>query len=493
MISEEINFEIHPVGEVEKVIKRYLLETSNISKVTSILSDFIKRLRDDLYVVIEYSYVDKLYRDSYYYYFSSKRKKYNRNTIRIAFFNCPINENDFRESSKIKKLQEKYLGFLVIRPIWQCIGRNVISPMAFKNRNFFIRTTQVKTAINGIKLIVKGFPHSSQNLEAITCAETTVWALMEYFGTRYPDYSVTLPSHIRELLKNISPERLLPSDGLFIKDISYLITKLGFGSRIYEKETYNSDNEFKELLNCYIESGMPVVLGLNSEDIGHVVLCIGRKYIPLEELSKTSFVKIKDAEICDFHTAPRDLIVIDDNSSPYQVSNTEFPTSYYIDEVWHKCEISHFIVPLHKKIYLEAAQARSCLFNFFESGIKPLPSTERNYIRLFLTTGRSLKHNLIKNRKVDKDFKDYIGITYLPKFVWVCELSTLDLIDQKLANGLVVIDATEADIQDMNPIIFAAYNNKILRPGHKDIWNYKESPLSLQPFFMYNYNLKLYR
>lgn len=52
------------------------------------------------------------------------------------------------------------------------------------------------TKVLGVKLFIEGFPHSSQDSETITCAETTIWAAMEYFGTRYSDYKPVLPSTI---------------------------------------------------------------------------------------------------------------------------------------------------------------------------------------------------------------------------------------------------------------------------------------------------------
>ena len=46
------------------------------------------------------------------------------------------------KSEKVKDLQEAYLGFLIVRPTFPfVIGRNVISPDAFKQKDFKISKT----------------------------------------------------------------------------------------------------------------------------------------------------------------------------------------------------------------------------------------------------------------------------------------------------------------------------------------------------------------
>ncbi len=488
-----IENKIFHISDAEEAIQNCLKNNFSITEKNEYLKPFLDNLREDLYVVVEYPYVDKLYRDSYYFYYSSKRGKYHRDTIRVAFFSEEVTEDDFRDRQKINKLQSKYLGFLIVRPIRKCIGRNVISPNALKKRDFFIRTTTVKSAINGIKLSVKGFPHSSQDGEAVSCAESTLWALMEYFGTRYSEYPTVLPSQIRELLKQNSKERLLPSSGLEVDDISSVIGKLGFGTRIYKAHEASSPDEFKSLLNCYIESGMPVILSVSNQSVAHSVLCIGRKYIPKEELKKIAPKKINGANVLDFDLAARDLILIDDNVPPYQSNSIESPLSYIEQDRWKNCIIDYFIVPLHRKIYLQASFAKVCLNAILDSDILSLPKDEDNYIRFFLTSGRSFKHNMIENSRLDRHIKDYIASIALPKFIWVCEISTLELIDKKLANGLVVLDATESEYMTYKPLIFAMYNNELLDNSIEDFWNSKKITLSLPSFFMYNDNLKLYQ
>ena len=47
-------------------------------------------MRDDLLVVKESNYVDRAYRDSYYDYYSTKLRSYNRNCVRLSFFDSGV-------------------------------------------------------------------------------------------------------------------------------------------------------------------------------------------------------------------------------------------------------------------------------------------------------------------------------------------------------------------------------------------------------------------
>ena len=163
-----------------------------IDIVSNALSPFVTQLRDDVSVYFETEYVDKVYRDSYYRYYSSKAVKYPRDCIRLSFF-----DNSSRRFSKgiitgceDDSVRSAYCGFLVLRPtIPNIVGRSAIAPRALKNSNFKSCLVDLQTTVDGLKVNVAAFPSSSQDTESITCAETSLWALMEYYGNKYPEYN----------------------------------------------------------------------------------------------------------------------------------------------------------------------------------------------------------------------------------------------------------------------------------------------------------------
>jgi hypothetical protein len=77
----------------------------------------------------------------------------------------------------------------------------------------------------------------------------------------------------------------------------------------------------------------------------------------------------------------------------------------------------------------------------------------------------------------------------MPKFIWIGEISTKELIKNKLANGLVIIDATQANNQSVKVVISAAYEGVYIFYDAVSKW-IKKSLLPLGTFSIFTNNLK---
>ncbi len=460
----------------------YKIKNANLNNSLERFGQFLGTLRDDLFVFIEYPYVDKTYRDTYYNYFASKKDDYPRNTIRLSFFKIKIVESDFRSQEKIQWLQDNYLGFLIIRPTFPfIIGRNVIDPNAFKNTDFVICKVRYNATVNGIKLYVLGFPHSSQDQETITCAETTVWSILEYFGHKYAEYRPSLPSQVNDVLGKFSFERLIPSKGLTAGQISYALKEFGFGVKIYSKIAYN--NDFERLLRIYVESGIPIVGVVENSVIGHALNIIGRSNVTQSSISKLKPIKTfaSNVNVFDFADIEVDYIFIDDNYPAYRTANINSPSSYYSNPLWNGCTITNFIVPLYPKIYMEAGEARKTGLALLEE--LNLITNKDILIKNFLTSSRSFKNELALNSTLNDDIKDLLLSISMPKFVWVMEITDMNMIMSGLANGMVILDATEPK---RFGIIAAIVENFYIA---NDLTTFTQISVPLQPFSIYKNNL----
>jgi hypothetical protein len=471
-------------------------------QIKKALGKLIKEFRKGLWFLIETPYVDRIYRDSYYLYYSSKYGRYSRDCIKVSIFDQKIDAEDFRNPQSEQSLKNTYLGFFIIRPTEpDFLGRNVISPKAFEKPAFEYCSVHINSTANGLKLKVLGFPHSSQDSETYSCAETTVWSLMEYFGTKYPDYRPVKPSQIHALLKNLVYERQIPSRGLTIYQISYVLKELGFGCRIYSISEYGKD--FSKILSCYVESGIPLAVGMDdfdeadSNNIGHAVLVVGKKKMDngtMAQLTPNTSLNPKQSDLLvksqieffDFDDLPKEYVLIDDNQPPYQIVPVDNPIINY-NEYWKKVKIKNFVVPLYPKIYLEAVEAKNFVKEFLIFGPSPLEMMQQVYMRFYLTSSRSFKHSLLQS-DVERQLKDFILEKPMPKFVWIAELATKELVMQDKRNGLIVIDATEPNIADNKPLIVAAYQNKVVFfEGENDVLT--KMSLNLQPFKLFLNNL----
>ena len=475
------------------LVKEFLITDDKASVFYErIIKPHFDNLKDTIWLLAENNYVDKVYRDSYYHYFSSKLSKYERDCVKISLFDGEVLISDFGSENKHNELQQKYRGFITFRPtVSQIVGRSIVSPMALKNNNFCCCTTKFHTTSNGQKFTVKGFPHSSQDGETITCAETTIWAMMEYFSNKYSDYKPVLPSKIIETLNSLSAERQIPSRGLNVQQMAFSLREFGFGTRIYSKYDYKSD--FDLLLSCYIESGLPLIVAMDNfktiKTIGHALLCIGHEKVNNAQIDAIDeFLLPRGIKLYDYAKIERNYIFIDDNRQVYQKAKLSDPASHYPVD-WHGCEITYFIVPLYTKIYLEAFEAKNFVLNFLIKGHFPLANNSEFLMRFFLTSSRSYKDQIARNSSIKNDLKNEIIESQMPKFIWLAELSTKELIKQKKANGLVILDATEADICFNKPLIIAVYQDNMIKfdKNHNEL---EKFPLPLQDFFIFEHNLQ---
>lgn len=162
------------------------------------------------------------------------------------------------------------------------------------------------------------------------------------------------------------------------------------------------------------------------------------------------------------------------------------PSAHYPPE-WHDCIVTYFIVPLYPKIYLEAYEAKNFIIRFLTTGPEPLNDNSNILIRFYLASSRSFKNEVAKNDTIQEDFKDWLLEASMPKFIWVAEISTKDLIKQKKANGLVILDATEANIYFNKPLILAAYQDKLVIFDENS--KLESVLLHLQDFSIFEHNL----
>lgn len=468
------------------------------------LQPHFNNLKDTTYILLEYPYVDKIYRDSYYSYFSTKLGNYKKDCIRLSFFEGEVQAREFREEVAIHALQSRYRGYMVLRPtVPNVVGRSIISPLALKRNDFLSVSGCFHATVNSIKFQVDGFPHSSQDTETITCAETALWAVMEYFSARYLDYRPTLPSLIVSALKNRSVERQIPSRGLPVEQLGYALKEFGFGSRIYSKDQFGAD-EFKRLISTYIESGLPLILAVDNLASGgtiiHAILAIGHAKTTNAEIDNlppaneynpylSNIIATQQLKFYDNDDIQRDFVLIDDNQPAYQLSKLDRPTIQYSDPDWHTCEINYFVVPLYPKIYLEAYEAKSYFKQLLLSGYFTIPQGSEIFIRTFLTSSRSYKDALARDQRFTPIVKDFILEAAMPKFIWVGEVSTKDLIKQGLANGILILDATEPNLHNFNALIIMMYQDVYCYPDN-DTKELMEISLSLNTFNMYTNNLK---
>jgi hypothetical protein len=452
------------------------ISDSEADTILSKLRAFLEDIRTEISLIIETDYVDKVYRDSYYCYYSTKLKLAPRECIKISLFDCENIQFKHFNATELNQIIESYLGFIVIRPTWNNpIGRNIISPKALKNNNIKICSADVQSSTLGLKLKATGFPHSSQDAETMTCAETTIWSLMEYFGNKYPEYQPILPSKIIKTLEGRTFDRQIPSHGLFYQDISYVLTKQGFGTMVYSGEFYNK-NEFQKIFSCYIESGIPMIVTVSNDkkDINHALLCVGRDDLMGAHFDSLAATNIDKTTVYEWNKNIENFVFVDDNMPPYQKAKFSYPSAYYHLPEWDSCKITHFIVPLYHKIYLEASEAMDIANNI---ALNFIEIKEQSVLKTFLASSRSYRNYIVNSSDIDWTLKDFLLHKNLPKCVWVTEISTIEDMKNNKITGVILIDATEKSQTNLASFIFACYEKEVCLVKEN---NLQKIPLNIQ-------------
>lgn len=433
------------------------------------MKDAIKKnlesMRSELKVVIETDYIDKVYRDSYYRFFSTKLKGYGRNCVRLSFFEPNFStKEDFIEAG-VDNLQAWYDGFLVLRPLASnaCIGRNVIAKRAKREKDIDICTAPVKATCMGAKLNAYGFPHSSQDAEYMSCAETTVWTLLEYFGNKYTLYSPLLPEDVIDSLDATAFERMTPTTGLNFQELSLALKDHGLSTKVYSIHNYlNNPEKFHELFNCYLESGFPLAVCLSSgQGTGHAVVCIGREKMGWNKITGVRRVfenQISQHDYYFWNTHNCRIVFNDDNRPSYKLTDFDTPTAYYgNNDSFKNLKITHFIVPLHCKIYLPAEIAIDAS-NYLAANLLKKP--DGSCVRTFLTSNRSYREYLLTNDDFTTDQKEAYLQIEMPKFVWVTEIADKSANADNKINSIILLDATgnKSGYSDLSSLIFMQNN-----------------------------------
>jgi len=441
------------------------------------LLQFLLPFKDDLTIIAETDYIDKTYRDLYYHFYSTKLRFFEKNCVRLSFFNNEIDDTIAHSEDDIKKIKKNYLGFVVLRPLGiSCIGRNVLSPDVLKptGSRLLLCKTDITSTVMGTKVSVCGFPHSSQDEEMMTCAETTIWSIMSYLANRYNIYSLPLGHNILASLTESSYERQTPSLGLNFQQISLSLQNQGLACRVYDKD----NPKFKEILSCYIESGIPLALCIEAKTFGHAVACIGRSTIDRNTVVLQSVV-VNGHVYYEWNKSIDQFIVNDDNATCYQVMNFMDPCSYYGDPEWRGMEITHFVAPLHQKIYLDAEIAIEAALDL----IHDHGYNDGSVIRTFLTSSRSYREYAMTNNDFSEKQKQAFIELDMPKFIWVTEISDVASFMIARVNDIILMDATSGK-QDL-------YNSIIIRTkdGDADIYDKKTHDFVTLPFkFSQNFN-----
>lgn len=442
-------------------------------------------------VIVEPFYTCKDHRNLFSNFYSKKFIESSPYTNRLHFFSKEIiNIQDFLLNPE--KYKNDYVGYSIIRPILdRCLGRTVIDPLKLKyinKDNFFCLRTPFITHIGGRKFEVEGYPYMSQDSDVTVCAHAALWGVCRYLSERYSLYSEMYPFEIVNLTKT-SFGRTFPYHGMTYMDYCEILSSFGaypilFSLKKNYKNKHYDPEKFQDLYT-YVESGFPVLASYH----GHVATIIGHT------IDYTKKPKVKNDGFIDSSSFLKYFIVVDDNLFPYQLLGSKGDEKNYgnrFDEIYNINSILTAVCPLPEKVFMKADLARKIAM--ISVGKLKYILKELNkppwVTRLFLTTNSAFKRRKLEKNIIEGniDILSYM-ISYFkfPHFIWVMEISSIELYKDGFCLGEIVIDSTANATE--NQIIYIRIGNSLFFSDENNKPQIKQFRNESQVFYQFTHNL----
>lgn len=410
-------------------------------------------------IVVEYPYYESDYLSTYYIFYAKKLKPFSKKCYRLLFFS---DEN-----------YSDLIGYISLRPTYDGthLGRTYLEPQYIISQHGYLILANSKIHFMGGEALLNIFPHMKQEGDVAVCAHVALWSVLRSFTNRFHRYPEVRLGKIVELVQPKS-ERLIPSKGLSVSQISDVLLQLDFSSIIIsDSKTQNCSDE----ILTYVESGIPVI-GVSSNAC-HAVAIVGHDKPEMDRLDgeiPLSWFETPLKRNNSTQPVPEVLLstklinsyfVNDDNFFPYRVVSKilfKSETYYRVRNTRPKFRLQDFdyaVVPLYQRIQLGYQETKSVFMALVQTGIYNW--AKRIIVRMFVSSANTYKEYVYENRSFfGRKVTDIITSLEMPRFIWCIEVSTPQDFANELVNAIVIIDSTSATIS-ADPFLLITEKDKI--------------------------------
>lgn len=342
-------------------------------------SGYFQRYLQDLgckTILVEYPYIDRDYLEDYCSYYARCFTGYDRQCVRLHFFDSQFGDEDFfcllkREDGKLTHeiLKNSYLGFVVINPLPSTyIGRTCLKTFGDDGgRRSYLATRCYTVHLLGITLSIKSLAFQEQDSTVAACATSALWSAFHGSGILF-QHSIPSPVEITKIATQyiIQEKRSFPNHALTFYQITHAIKKLNL-----EPLTIRLNHNCLSLQSnvyAYISAGLPVLLLVvdAKKSAGHAITVSGFSL----GLSVASSPPGFPAHFKLVSTQIDKLYVHDDQTGPFARASLfnatgGFDTYNEIDGYAFKYEI--LVIPIYHKIRIEYEAIQNAVFHFHEA------------------------------------------------------------------------------------------------------------------------------
>lgn len=445
--------------------------------LTELLSN--ARAAGALSVLIEPNYTDRDFSAAYTSFYATLFRPYRKQCIRAHFFSADLSalqglSNTTEQVAALEAVAESYVGNIVIRPLPHApISSAHISVHSVQNREHSdvdVRST-FRFHVMGVELSVEAMPLAQQDTRTGACAQAAIWMAGRHFHSRHRGPWFSMPE-ITSIALNPSDQhisRSLPagSDFLTPDNMVRALKTMGRHPVMYAPDATPAGLAWStvnpsEVVGRYINSGIPVILGLQNaaSAIGHGVVAVGSERSTNAALTQSPNAISKDSDFVSH------FLVNDDQRGAYcRLPIEEDPNSGY--PFCFKRDLRFLIVPLPAKVFVTAEIAelisKDVLRNISNQRVALGGNAtgsawdvdakfyddllnDKLVTRTYLTYGWKYKARALRNGASTRLSNELIHSEF-PRYVWVTEImepsaAASDDPCERQIRGHSVIDAT---------------------------------------------------
>ncbi|MFA5269589.1 MAG: hypothetical protein WC379_16610 [Methanoregula sp.] len=395
-------------------------------------------------IIAENKYIDRDYLIDYSKFYARSFNVDQKYTKRYHFFSAPISNDEIFSCLKkcdvdvIKKLQESYLGFTVIKPVFDkrrnpFIGRTLLKTYEteINGENRFYLREWYNISLFGIPLKIQTLPFQAQDSAVGGCATSACWValhplssmfgIQKYSPYELTDMSVTFPTLSRNF----------PSTGLTLHQIKSQFNAIGLETEFIDVDKIGqtapgytkNDDIVADAVKAYCNFGLPIIAALrifkkptknrdgkeSEKPLYHAVVISGYRH----KNGKVTELYVHDDQIGPFHR----VIPIGNFS--------DWSNEWVIKHEKERVEVERLIVPIYQKFRLNFAYIYSVYLEFKKEVLGDLKSEK---VEKDSTIELSLvKLNDYKKFLLEKSFSDKVDIMTMtfPRFLWVIRYTIL--------------------------------------------------------------------
>jgi hypothetical protein len=368
-------------------------------------------------MIIEKDYVDKDYLVDFQRFYVRSFEHIKKLTTRVHFFSSFITETSLKKllnDNELIKQQPNYLGFSIVRPIYDHegnprIGRTLLKTYPVKkdgNHKRFYITEKNNVSLFGANLTVKSVPFQAQDRGVSACATIALWTTLQSLTAQYKLKSYS-PAEITEIATSFPSQfRMFPQGGLTVGQMINCVHSIGLDVEIVTELT---DDIITTAVKAYTYAGIPIIANLMLSGVRS-----GQRFYDYHAVVIVGYQCDNDGNITE-------LYVHDDNVGPFKRVKPEDShftmwmntdnANVYIE--YDSIRLLRFLIPIYHKVRLTF----SSIYYNYTYRKEDVDTTKFNF-ELILTTVQKYKNELTDKKFRIKN-KPYVLCKNMPRFLWI--------------------------------------------------------------------------